>query len=134
MFKVVRVRPAGHVLSYKYDSFVWINPQELRQLVGSKVKVSGNGCYLKISYQGKTLYRAAETAEYQGVEGGTIGLSSNSLSDLGLTNAPLEEAELEVRPAYALSYYLHHPDYIQRLSFRTTIVTLLLGTIFGLLI
>ena len=133
IFKATQVDPPGNCLTYEYDYFVWIHSSNFREIFGSPRTLSGRRNHVKISYGGKTIYRTIETAGCKGVNKDTVGLSYNSLCDLGCNPRELENVELKIEPASGIMSLLHNPDSAKRISFLTTLASFVLGLIVGIL-
>ena len=87
-FKVVWVTPPGHIITYPYDHFVWIQSSNFKTIFGRPRKQSGKKNFVKISFDSgeiRSIYRIIETAGYKGISQGFIGLSYNSLCDLSIS-------------------------------------------------
>ena len=131
-YSFIEVTPPGHMLTGDYDKHVWIYAKNFKEIYGDSRSETGKKNCLKISYGKKSIYRFIETTGYQGVNSKTIGLSYNSLCDLGIKPNTQEDIQLQVEPTSAFMLMFHHPDSSQRVSFLTSIITFILGLIIGL--
>lgn len=130
-YNVIKVTPPGHTLTYVYDYYVWIHPSSFKDIFGLKRIQSGKRCYVKITNGNHHIYRAIETAGYQGVTKATIGLSYNSICDLKLKPNSPNNVSVKVKPSYALFYLLHHPDSVPKTTFIVSLVTCVIGILIG---
>ena len=132
-FNFIEVTPPGHSLTEAYDKYVWIYAKNFKEIYGgSRLKAGKKNC-LKISYGKKSIYRFIETTGYKGVNTTTIGLSYNSLCDLGVDPYTKKDIKLKVKPVNSFILMFHHPDTSLRISFLTAILTFLVGLIIGFL-
>ncbi|MBR4119695.1 MAG: hypothetical protein IKK64_06410 [Bacteroidales bacterium] len=131
LFSCVKVPPPGHCFTDVYDNYVWIYAKNFQLIFGENRLRSGKRNCLKISYGNKSIYRFIETTGYTGVDAKTIGLSYNSICDLGINQKELPSVELKVKPISAFQLMFHHPDSSQKVSFLTAIITFLVGLIIG---
>ena len=136
IFKTIKIDPPGHSLTYEYDYFVWIQSSDFQKIFGKlrKLKRKGRRNHIKISYGKKSIYRTVETAGHKGVTSGTVGLSYNSLSDLGCDPKNPAAAELKIRPAWGWECLLFHPDSSLRIPFWATIISFVLGVVLSAVI
>lgn len=134
IFKATHVGPPGNCLTYEYDYFVWIHSSNFREIFGSPRTLSGRRNHVKISYGGKTIYRTIETAGCKGVNKDTVGLSYNSLCDLGCNPRDLENVELKIEPVSGYTYLLNHPDSDRRIAQKTALAIFIIGTIVSIAI
>lgn len=138
-FKVVWVTPPGHVITYAYDHFVWIQSSNFKTIFGKPRKQSGKKNFVKISFDSgeiRSIYRIIETAGYKGISQGFIGLSYNSLCDLSIPPSKKISSSYKVyvKPVSSFCFMLHHPDTIQRLPFLISVISFIVGLLLGLLL
>ena len=124
IYGVTRVDPEGHEFTDKYAHYAWIYAPDYEDIFGAKRKLT-NGSYVKIEYGSKCIYRAIETAGE--VKHETIGLSYNSLCDLGIDPRNAESAKVTITPSCTYNFLRHHPDDAQKLPYRIALFSLCVG-------
>ena len=98
IFKATQADLPGNCLTYEYDNFAWINSSNFREIFGLSRTFSGRHNHVKISFGGKSVYRTVETAGSNGVNKDTVGLSYNSLCDLGCDPSEMGNVEVTIEP------------------------------------
>lgn len=94
---------------------------------------------VKISYGNKCIYRRIELVSCDDFCEGIVAMTYKSMGEL--TNCHYDDKrekklerikegnEVEVRPAYSLNYYWHHPNSATRMSFRIGVPSLMIGVV-----
>ncbi len=109
IFKAVQTDLPGNCLTSEYDYSVWINSSNFREIFGPARSLSGRHNHVKISYGGKTIYRTVETADGKNMDKDTVGLTYNSLCDLGCDPGELQNVEVTIEPVSWCTYLLNQP-------------------------
>lgn len=126
IYGVTRVDPEGHQFTDKYAHYAWIYAPDYEDIFGAKRKLT-NGSYVKIEHGSKCIYRAIETAGK--VKRETIGLSYNSLCDLGIDPRDVENTKVTISPSCTYNFLRHHPDEAQKLPYRIALFSLCVGAL-----
>lgn len=121
IYEVTRVDPEGHEFTDKYAHYAWIYARDYEDIFDAKRKLT-NGSYVKIEHGSKCIYRAIETAGK--VKHETIGLSYNSLCDLGIDPRKINSAKVTITPSCTYNFLRHHPDDAQKLPYRIALFSL----------
>lgn len=133
-FSLVRVNPTG-MFTDKYDSYAWIQACDYKTIFGDKrkMKMAGKKKYVQISdLSGENkIYRIIETAGYKGITKSAVGLSYNSIADLGLNPNNLTDAKVEINPIHPFKFILNNPDQAQKCTVWLSLVTFILGVFLG---
>ena len=129
----IQVNPPGHIITAPYDQYVWIHSSQFKSIFGKDRLRSGDHNCVKITNGKRSIYRYIETAGYTGITHSCIGLSYNSLCDLGikLNKTSQNQINIKISPVNVLDFMLHHPDKSQKVPFLTSIITFLIGLILG---
>lgn len=129
-FNLIHVTPPGHVLTYEYDYFVWIYSHDFKEIFGETRKTArGKKNYVKIINKNKVIYREIESTGYKGLGRSDIGLSYNSICDLGLDPKNTTDSKVKVCPISTFMYMLHHPNRAQSLPIWISVISLIIGLI-----
>lgn len=129
-FNLILVTPPGHVLTYEYDYFVWIYSYDFKVIFGETRKmVRGKKNYVKIINKDRVIYREIESTGYKGLGKSDIGLSYNSICDLGLDPQNTTNYKVKVCPISTFMYMLHHPNRTQSLPIWISVISLIIGLI-----
>ena len=131
IFNVIKVTPPGHVLTYEFDYYVWIYAKDFKNIFGRQRNMSGRGHYVKLLSGSKTIYRAVETTGWTGVKASTVGLSYNSLCDLGIDIKRINNNRVIIKRVSTFRYLWFHPDYTQRWTCRFACLSFLVGLLLG---
>ena len=126
IYGVTRVDPEGHQFTDKYAHYAWIYAPDYEDIFGAKRKLT-NGSYVKIEHGSKCIYRAIETTGTDDVNSETIGLSYNSLCDLGIDPRNTDDTKVTISPSCTYNFLRHHPDEAQKLPYRIALFSLCVG-------
>ena len=126
IYGVTRVDPEGHQFTDKYAHYAWIHPTNYEKIFGKKRKLT-NGNYVKIEHGSKRVYRVIETTGTKGVSSRTVGLSYNSLCDLGIDPRKITSVKVTISPSCTYNFLRHHPDEAQKLPYRIALFSLCVG-------
>lgn len=128
IYKVTKVDPEGHLFTDRYEHYAWIFPHSYKDIFGKKRKKT-KGSYVKIEHGSKCIYRIIETTGTKKVNPGTVGLSYNSLCDLGIDPCNIDDTEVTISPVSTYSFLRHHPDEAQKLPYRIALFSLYVGAL-----
>lgn len=129
-YSLVQVRPQNTLFTQAYDHYVWIYSMNYKRIYGKSRKQSKHH-YVKIKLGRKCIYRTIETAGYTGVNNNSIGLSYNSLCDLGFSPNNIPNISVYVIPVHAICYWFHQSDNMAKYSVWFSITTFIIGLIIG---
>lgn len=128
IYKAIKIDPEGHRFTDRYEHYAWISPHSYKDIFGKKRKET-KGSYVKIEHGSKCIYRIIETTGTNGVskEESTIGLSYNSLCDLGIDPRDVENTKVTISPSCTYNFLRNHPDDAQKLPYRIALFSLCVG-------
>lgn len=135
-FNVIRVDPSGgNKFTENYDFYAWIQAGDYETIFGIKrrLKRRGKKKYIRIeeSKSKNKIYRTIETAGQGGLKKSSVGLSYNSISDLGLKPNNLTDARVTIKPIHPFTFMLNNPDEVQKYTVWLSLATFALGLIIG---
>lgn len=134
-YEVVLVKPKGCEPTGAYNSLIWMHSGQYKELFGMKRKddtSTANRTLVKITHGNQTIYRKIEMSGANHVGSDSVGLSYDSMSQLGIDPGH-PDGTVKVAPAAPLGYLWHHPDIESRYLFHITIGTFAAGLLIGLL-
>ncbi len=134
IFKATQADLPGNCLTYEYDNFAWINSSNFREIFGLSRTFSGRHNHVKISFGGKSVYRTVETAGSNGVNKDTVGLSYNSLCDLGCDPSEMGNVEVTIEPVSWSTYLLNQPLSAWSVAQKAALAIFIIGTVVSILI
>ncbi len=129
-YSLVQVRPQNTLFTQAYDHYVWIYAKNYSRICGSSRKRSKRH-YVKIKLGRKCIYRTIETAGYTGVNKDSIGLSYNSLCDLGIDPNNIPNISVDVTSARAICYWFHQSDSMAKYSVWFSTAAFIIGLAIG---
>lgn len=129
-YSLVQVRPQNTLFTQAYNHYVWIYAKNYSRICGSSRKRSKRH-YVKIKLWRKCIYRTIETAGYTGINKDSIGLSFNSLCDLGIDPNNTSFILVDITPVRAIYYWFHQSDSMAKCSVWFSIATFIIGLIIG---
>lgn len=129
-YSLVQVKPQNTLFTQAYDHYVWIYAKNYSQICGSSRKLSKRH-YVKIKLGRKCIYRALETAGDTGVSSSSIGLSYNSLCDLGIDPNNTSYISVYITPVRAICYWFHQSDSMAKYSVWFSIAAFIIGLVIG---
>jgi len=134
IFKAVQADLPGNCLTSEYDYSVWINSSNFREIFGPSRPLSGRHNHVKISYGGKTIYRTVETTDGKSMDNDTVGLTYNSLCDLGCNPEEPENVEGTIEPVSWCTYLLNQPLSAWSVAQKAALAIFIIGTVVSIVI
>lgn len=112
------------------DGIIVLHSSVFEEIFGITKKISSNYIkqlpIIKISENGKHIYRAYKAIPINGFTKDYAGLTSNSLCLLNDVNGN-NPTTIELSPGRYFPFYWHHPDKSIRISFKLGLLSALLG-------